>query len=324
MPVTLTARHLVPGLDKPVSELCLGTAFYHRAIRDKCFAMLDAFVATGGTIVDSGRIYGESEMVLGEWFEARGTREQVVLITKCGHGADHRLPSENFETMVAEELQTSLGLLKTDYVDVYMLHRDNPDVPVNKIVDRLNREIDAGHVRALGASNWTYDRIEAAQAYASRHGLCGFGAISNNLSLAVPSAPFYPGLIATGQVGEKWHQESGVPLIPWSSQARGFFTGRHCPEMRTRPPEELSNFDRLMLEVYCTDDNFGRLARAVDLGVRRGYTAVEVALDWRLHKPYPIIPIVGPQTLDELQSCMKAVSLALTPAEARLLNGEED
>ncbi len=318
--MTLTSRPLVPDLNKPISELCLGTAFYTHGIRDQCFALLDAFVAGGGTIIDSGRIYGDSERVLGEWFEARGTREQVVLITKCGHGTDHRLPSENFETMVAEELETSLGLLETGYVDLYMLHRDNPDVPVERIVDRLNREIDAGRVRALGASNWTYDRVEAAQAYASRNGLHGFSAISNNISLAVPSAPFYPGLVTTGEADEKWHQDTGVPLIAWSSQARGFFTGRYGPEMRAHPPEELSGFDKRMLEVYCTDDNFDRLARAADLGARRGYSAVEIALAWLLHKPYPVIPIIGPHTPEELESCINAASLALTPSEVQWLN----
>lgn len=320
----LTAQPLIPTLDKPISRLCLGTAFYHRAIRDECFALLDAFVDGGGTLIDSGRVYGESEVVLGEWFEARGTREQVVLITKCGHGTDHRLPAENFETMVAEELQTSLDLLKTSYIDLYLLHRDNPDVPVARIVDRLNRESDAGRVRALGASNWTYDRIEAAQEYAARHGLSGFSVISNNISLAVPSAPFYPGLVSTGPAGETWHQKTGVPLIPWSSQARGFFTGRYGPEMSARAPEDLSDFDKRMLDVYCTDENFQRLARAEELGTRRGYTAVEAALAWLLHKPYPMIPIVGPHTLDELQSCVKAVSLTLTSAEIRWLEGGDD
>ena len=317
--MSLTARQLIAGLGKPVSELALGTAFYNMSMREESFALLDAFVERGGTLVDSGRVYGESEAVLGEWMRTRGIREQVAVITKCGHGTDHRLPAANFEEMVSEELETSMRLLKTEYVDLYMLHRDNPEIPVDRIMNRLNREIDAGRVRTIGASNWTYDRIDAAQSYAARYGMHGFSAVSNNLSLAAPAAAFYPGLVTTDPAGERWHRQSGVLLVAWSAQARGFFSGRYGPVIRADGSRELDSFAKRMIEVYGTDENHERLRRAEDLGRPRGYTAVEVALAWVLHKPFPVVPIVGPRTVDELRSCVKALSLKLTPAEIRWL-----
>jgi aryl-alcohol dehydrogenase-like predicted oxidoreductase len=112
--------------------------------------------------------------------------------------------------------------------------------------------------------------------------------------------------------------EKQIPLIPWSSQARGFFTGRWTPQMPAN-----DGFTKRMIEVYCTDDNFKRLSRAKELGEKKGHTAVEVALAWLLHKPFPIVPIVGPHTQEELASCVKATTLSLTEAECKWLNLDE-
>ena len=167
---TLRSKLLLPGVRKPISELALGTAFYRVDGKEQWFGLLDEFVSLGGTFIDSGRHYGDSEAVIGQWLEARGAREQVVICTKCGHG-DYELPAENFEDIVTEELETSLECLKTDYVDLYMLHRDNPACPVAAIMDRLNLEVQRGRVRCLGASNWEYSRVEEANRYASMQGV---------------------------------------------------------------------------------------------------------------------------------------------------------
>jgi aryl-alcohol dehydrogenase-like predicted oxidoreductase len=310
-----------------VSRLALGTAFYAWDSRDKWFEILDRFAELGGTLLDTGRVYGTSEKVLGEWIASRGMREGVILTTKCGCSGGARpdglMPVESFEQMVTEELETSLRHLRTDYVDLYMLHRDNPGIPVAKIMGPLNERIQRGHVRALGASNWTYARLDEANAWARQHGLVGFAVASNNIALAMPAAPFYPGLVSIDVEGERWHLTTGIPLIAWSAQARGFFTGRYTPAMRHRLAEVADGFERRMLEVYGTDENFERLRRAQDLGQRHGgYSAVQIALAWLLHKPFALVPIVGPHTTNELESCAEALSLRLPEAELRWLNLE--
>jgi 1-deoxyxylulose-5-phosphate synthase len=311
---------LVPGLGTPISQLALGTAFYRYEEKQRWFELLDEFVSLGGTLLDSGRHYGTSEQVIGQWMASRGIREQVVLITKCGHG-NCELPAENFEQMVTDEFEKSLELLQTDYIDLYMLHRDNPSVPVARIIDRLNREIDNGRIRTLGASNWTCSRVDEANEYARRHGLTGFATVSNNLSLAVQAQPFYKGLVDVDQSAERWFQATGIPLIVWSSQARGFFTGRYAPEMQNRMDSLESDFDKRMVEVYCTEENFERLRRARELGTSKGgYSAMQVALAWLLHKPFKLIPIVGPHTREELLSCFQSLSLKLSDAEVQWLN----
>lgn len=305
------------------SLFALGTAFYDTDRQDAWFALMDAYLDAGGTVIDSARAYGggASETVVGAWMKARGTRERIVLITKCGHGPDYKLPEHDFAGSVRRELDESLRTLETDTIDLYLLHRDNQEMPVAWIIEPLNAHIAAGRVRAIGASNWEYRRVEEANEYADKHGLTGFAAVSNTLSLARPAAAFYTGLVHTDPMGERWHRETGIPLIPWSSQARGFFTGRYTSGMRDDPAPAAPaapTFTSRMLKVYGTDDNFERLRRAEELGARKGgYTAMEVGLAWLLHKPFPILPVVGPHTPDELASCVRALSLTLTDEELR-------
>ena len=322
----LSAKPLIEGVEKAVSQLALGTAFFSSASAAQWFELLDAFVDCGGTLIDSGRVYGDSEAVIGTWMEARGNRDQVVLITKGVHG-EGVIPAADYPALVQRELRTSLQLLKTDCIDLYLLHRDNQEMPVEKILAPLNEEIARGRVRAIGASNWEYRRLEEAREYADKRGLPGFAAVSNNISLALPAAAFYRGLVSTDRVGEAWHLDTGMPLIPWSSQARGFFTGQYTRQMRRDPafaPPPQEKFTHRMLKVYGSDENFDRLERARQLGAEKGgFSAVEVALAWLLHKPFPLVPVVGPRNPAELASCVRATALSLTQEEIEWLNLEE-
>ena len=311
---------LVEGIDKPVSAIALGTAHFRADERDRWFDMMDQFVASGGTAIDTAHNYGDSEVMIGLWMAEVGNRDGVVICTKGAHGTGI-LPAENFQQIIQDELMMSLDRLKTDHIDLYWLHRDNPGVLVGPIVECLNAHLAAGRIRAFGGSNWTYDRVEQAQAYARAHGLTGFAAVSNNLSLAVQTEPFYPGLVSVDSGGMRWHTETGVPLFSWSSQARGFFTGRYNPEMREQIGRIEDGLTRRMIEVFCTDENFERLRRADQLGREKGgCSAVEIALAWVRRQPISIVPVVGPRTPEELASCVRALSVELTEDEIGWLN----
>lgn len=313
------------GIQKPVLRLALGTASYRLKDKENCFDIMDCFWEHEGTFLDTGRVYGESERVIGLWMESRGARERMVIATKGGHGAGYGLSRETFAKTIEAELTTSLEYLKTGYVDFYMLHRDSPAVPVGEIIEFLNSQLNRCRIHAFGVSNWRYDRISEANTYARDHNLKGFSAVSNNISLAVATGPFYPGLISVDKEGEEWHRQTGIPLIAWSSQARGFFTGRYTPEMRRTASPTQNPLTAKMIEIYCTDDNFERLRRAEKLGRKKGgYSATQIALAWLFQKPFPLLPIVGPQTKTELASCFQAVSLKITQREAEWLNLENE
>jgi aryl-alcohol dehydrogenase-like predicted oxidoreductase len=318
----------VENVDRPVSELVLGSAWFSLSEKDLCFSLLDAFAAHGGTAVDTARIYRESEPVIGQWMRQRANREQVFLITKGGLSeADPcRLAVECFGDKLERDLTESLEELGTDAIDLYLLHRDAPSHPVGPIIEGLNRQLESGRIRAFGGSNWRVRRIEEANEYADKHGLTGFAAVSNNLSLAVPTCPFYDGLVSVDADDRQRLRNTGIPLFSWSSQARGFFTGRFrrgpSPTSADLPKPD-DAFYRRMLEVYGTDENCERLRRAEQVGkAKGGYSAVQVALAWVIHQPFRVFPLIGPHTVEELDSCVKALEIGLSEAECRWLNLE--
>lgn len=146
--------------------------------------MLDQFVAAGGTAIDTAHQYREAEKIVGQWLRETGNRDRVVILTKGAHHDDGSPGARVTPEAIRKDLSESLERLGTDRIDLYALHRDDPSVPVGPVIEELNRHLEAGTVRAIGASNWTYLRIKEANEYAASHGLKGFMFNSVNLSLA--------------------------------------------------------------------------------------------------------------------------------------------
>lgn len=310
----MKSRIAVRGVNKPVSELVLGTAWFNLPQKEASFRLMDAFVLQGGTAIDTARIYGDGEAIIGEWMATRGNRNHIFVITKGGLSEKDgsRLAVECFKEKVARDITTSLNSLRTDHIDLYFLHRDEPTFPVEPIVDALNAELANGRIRSFGGSNWETRRIDEANEYAAKRGLTGFAAVSNNLSLAPPTAPFYPGLVSTDKAAMGWHARTGIPLVSWACVARGFFTGRFRPDVRD---------NRRMVEVYYTPDNFERLRRAEELGKKKGgFSAVQVALAWVLRQPLSVFPVIGCRTPEEMASSADALRLEMTNEEVRWLD----
>lgn len=304
--------HVFEALGRPVSRLVLGSMVCTTEDLDATFALLDAWREAGGNAIDTAHIYqgGASERAIGEWMQARGCREEMVIVTKGAHpNADRKRVTPEDITC---DLRDSLARLKTDVIDLYLLHRDDPDIPVGPIVEILNEHLGAGRIRAFGASNWTPERIEEANAYAASRGLRGFSASSPHLSLAVPAEPIWPGCVdARDERSRRWYERTRMPLFAWSAQARGFFSGLHAPGRVE---------DELIARCYATPDNWERLRRARALGKRKGFSAIQVALAWVLHQPFPVYALVGPRNIAELRSCVAALDLELTAEELRWLD----
>ncbi|AEI41550.1 aldo/keto reductase [Paenibacillus mucilaginosus] len=300
----------IQGLDKPVSCLIKGSDYFREDVYEKAARNLDAYFAIGGNTIDTAYIYcgGESEKTIGRWMAERGNRDQVIILTK---GAHHNKdgPRVNPEAIEAD-LQESLQRLGTDYVDLYALHRDDPSVPVGIIMDALNEHIQAGRIRAIGGSNWTTARLQEANEYAAQHGLVPFTFSSPNLSLAKANEPFWSGCVSADSSDCAWHEQHQLPLLSWSSQARGFFTGRFTPEVR-------DNAD--LVRVFYSDANWDRLRRAEQLAAERGVTAIQIALAYVLNQPFPACALIGAQTPEELESCRQGAEIVLTREELEWL-----
>lgn len=305
-------KHIqIKGLDKPVSKLVMGSDFFRLDNAHEVSEILHHYLAIGGNAIDSAHIYcgGQSEQALGIWLEETGKREEMVLFTKGAHH-DQNGPRVNAEA-IRHDLMTSLERMRTDYIDLYGLHRDDPAIPVGVIVEALNEHLEAGRIRAIGGSNWTHQRIQEANDYAAKHGLVGFSFSSPNLSLAKPNEPFWPGCVSADAEALRWYEEQQFPLLSWSSQARGFFTGRFSPEIR-------DNAD--LVRVFYNDENWTRLQRAQQLAQEKGVSAIQIALAYVLSQPFPACALIGPRTEAEMVSCRDGAELVLSAQELAWLD----
>lgn len=300
----------IAGVSSPVTRLILGSMMLSEERRGESSELLDAYVASGGNAVDTAHVYGPSgAKALGRWMLDRGNRRRLVLIGKGAH-PDQNGPRVTLEAM-EQDLKESLDRLQTDYVDIYMLHRDDPNKSVGYILESLNALLESKRCFALGASNWSVARIAEANAYAEAHGLIGFACNSPNLSLAKPNEPRWEGCVSAGEDDIAWHERLQLPLLSWSSQAGGFFTGRFAPDRRE---------DAEAVRVYYSDANWERLRRARMLAERKGCDPNQIALAYVLHQRYPTCAIIGPSNPSELRSSLPGLEVSLTEQEAEWLD----
>jgi len=304
----------VPGLDpkKPASRMVLGSMFEGAGIvAPHAFGLLDYFVEHGGNTLDTAYVYGagQGEKMLGEWMRQRGNRHDLIVIAKGAHTPfcdPKNLRSQFFE---------SLDRMQTDYADIYMMHRDNLEIPVGEFVDAMNEQVQAGRMKIFGGSNWSIERIDEANAYARQKGVQGFGAVSNQFSLARMINPPWAGCISASDPASKaWLAKTGIPLFAWSSQARGFFI------------RGSRDFTAEVELVHCwySDDNFERLKRVQELAREKKTEPIHIAAAYVLHQPFPVFALIGPRQISELSSSLKAFEVSLSPGEMAWLNLEAE
>ncbi|TCC22040.1 aldo/keto reductase [Kribbella speibonae] len=295
----------VPGVDKQVSRLVMGVdnqqTLPHAAV------VFDDFVERGGTTFDTAYIYGggRGEKLLGQWMQSRGNRDEVVVIGKGAH-----TPYCDPES-ITRQLHESLERLQTDHVDLYFMHRDNEDIAVSEFIDVLDEHFKAGRIKAFGGSNWSTARFDEANAYAEANSKQPFTLLSNHLSLArAYDVPWAGCRHVADDESQEWLRERQVALFPWSSQARGFFTGRAKPE---------DTSDAELVRCFYSDENFRRLDRARELAAAKGVEPTAIALAWLLHQPYPVFPLIGPRHVSETRTSTPGLSVTLTDEEVAYL-----
>lgn len=298
----------MPGVIGELPRVVLGASRLDRIPQGAAFRLLDAAVELGITAIDSATTYGEGRVdgVLGAWLASSGTRDRVMLLGKVGHPDDHgpRLRAD----AIAEDLARSLDRLGTDRLDVLVLHRDDEAIPVDEIVDLLDHHVRAGQASALGASNWSSPRLAAALAAADASERARFAITSPQLSLAVPSAPPWPGcttLSGRERAGEHaFYASAPVTVLAWSPLGRGFLVGR-----------------TEQTEVYQTAANRARRARLDELAQTRGCSPAELALAYVLRAPFRTSAVLRAGTIDHLGAGARAIAIELSADERAWLEG---
>ena len=310
----------IDGLDKPLARVIQGTIMLSRDRLEEGFALLDGVFERGGTTFDTAHGYGggDADRVLGLWMEARGNRDRVVIVGKgCHHNVDRRRVTPYD---LASDLMDTLARLRTDHVDLYLLHRDDPSLPVGPIMDALADHQEAGRIRAFGGSNWSPRRIQEANAYAEEHGLPPMRASSPNFSLAVQRRePWAECLSISGPDGAQdrdWYRLTRMPLLVWSSLAGGFFSGA----LRRDNLDTFTDYYmRLSAETYGTEDNFRRYDAANAIAGARGLSVATVALAYLFGTGLNVFPLVGARTVEEFAASTRAAELDLSAEEMAAL-----
>lgn len=313
---------VLPGTDLATGPMCLGMGgFGSGGVKgDDATRAIERALAADVRFFDTAHCYafwspegaGCSERELGRCVRELGCRDRVVVATKGGHPAvepDYPRPDMYLAPeVIASDVTESLGWLGFDTIDLYLLHRDDTRVPVGEIIDTLNREIAAGRVRYLGASNWSVERIEAANAYAASHGLRGFCCSQVHFSLADPKWEIGPDPTMRNVTTETaaLYERSALPIMAYTASAGGYFAGRESAEGS-----------------YATPRNAARRERARQLADELDCTPAQVALAYLICQPFPVVPIVGTFTHAHLLEAIAAPQIALTAQQVAWLRDGE-
>lgn len=296
----------IPGLDRDISKFVMGCdnqlTFPHAAV------MFDHWLEVGGNTFDTAHIYGGGlqERLLGEWHASRGVRDQINIIAKGAH-SPHCAPDS-----ITRQLILSLERLQTNHADIYIMHRDNPDVPVGEFVDVLHEHAEAGRIGVFGGSNWTVERFAQANEYAKANGKRQFSLMSNNFSLARMINPVWHGCVAASE--PETHQfliDHQVPNLAWSSQARGYFVSRQASG-------RVAKYDHD--NPWDSPENHQRRERAFELAEKHNVTAMNIAAAYVLAQPFPSFALIGPRQLHETVTSLPALGLQLTEQEVAYLD----
>ncbi len=299
-----------------VSPLCLGgNVFGWTADEKTSFAILDALVAAGFNFIDTADVYsrwapgnkgGESETVIGNWLKRTGNRSKVIIATKVGMemGPNDKGLSKAY---IFRAVERSLQRLQTDYIDLYQSHQDDAGAPLEETLGAYAELIKQGKVRAIGASNYTAERLAAALRASEEHGLPRYESLQPHYNL-YERAGYEAAL-------EPLCLERGIGVIPYFSLASGFLTGKY------RSESDLAKSARGQGVKKYLDERGLRILAGLDQVAREKHsTPGKVALAWLLARPSITAPIASATSVEQLHDLVDATKLELDRASVEVLN----
>ncbi|WP_367043535.1 aldo/keto reductase [Streptomyces sp. Je 1-332] len=309
----MTSLRKLGSSDLEVFPLALGgNVFGWTADEAQSFSVLDAYTAAGGNFVDTADVYsawvpgnegGESETVIGNWLAARGNRSDVVLATKVGAHPDYKgLSAKTIKSGVEE----SLRRLRTDYIDLFYTHYDDPAVSVEEIIGALDELVTSGKVRAIAASNVTPERLQEFLDFSDREGLARYSVLQPHYNLV--SRDTYEGPL------EQVASRSGLAAVPYYALASGFLTGKYRPGAQVDSARAEGAGKHLD-----TDRGLRVLAALDEIAQARGAELATVALAWLAAQPTVAAPIASARTVEQLPALLAVGELELTEAEVSAL-----
>ena len=303
---------------RDTAVIALGTMDFGGRIEEgRAREFMDAYVEIGGNFIDTARIYGDfargiqggSEQVIGRWMEDRHCRDSIVLGTKGGHPDPATMHTGRLSRgEIQDDMRRSLDNLRTDCVDIYWLHRDDPSRPVEDILESLTALVESGMTRCVGVSNWRAERIVEANACAARHGLVKLSANQPQFSLARQIVVEDDTLCQMDGQTYAMHVQANLPCVCFSSQAKGFLSKLEQGGEAILPDKARRR--------YLCEENLSVFERCRALSAQTGYSVNAIALAWLTSQPFPTFPIAGVSRMEHIEALREAGDAVLT-AEQR-------
>jgi len=288
-----------------------GNVFGMTAGRDASFAVLDRFVELGGGMIDTADVYsawvpghkgGESESMMGAWLKQSGGRDQVLIATKVG-----MMPGGLKPDRIRDAVQGSLDRLGTDVIDLYFAHKDDPDVPLDEVLGAFAELVDAGIVRAIGASNYSAERLAEALRVADDKGLPRYTAMQPELNLL--DRDQYEGALQRLCIDE------GLGVVTYFSLASGYLSGKY------RSADDLGKSPRgARVKPYLDGKGPAVLAVMDRIAAETGATLSQIALAWVAAQPGVTAPIASATTVEQLDELMGSLDLSLSDEQLAALS----
>jgi aryl-alcohol dehydrogenase-like predicted oxidoreductase len=304
----MTEHRRLGATDLRIAPLVLGgNVFGWTADKDRSFAVLDAFVAGGGTMIDTADVYsawvpghvgGESESVIGEWLKQSGKRDQVQIATKVG-----MLPGDGGEKLaparIAAACEASLRRLGVETIDLYFAHQDDEAVPQEDVLAAFGKLVEAGKIRSLGASNFHAKRLKSANDAALEHGLPRYHVLQPEYNLV--SRHKFEGEL------QSYCVENNIGVVPYYGLASGFLTGKY---------RSANDFGKSVrggrMQEFLDGTGPAVLAAMDSVAEETGASLAQVALAWLKEQPAVTAPIASATSVEQVEDLLGAMDLALT------------
>ena len=311
----------ITGLEKKISKLIMGND--NQNDYDAAVKLWDHWIQVGGNAFDNAHIYGGGSMetLLGKWHKSRNNLKDLVIIAKGAHTPNCDPKS------ISTQLTESLDRLQCESADVYIMHRDNLDIPVSEFIDVLNDEKQKGRIKIFGASNWTLQRFKEANEWAKLNDKFGFSILNNNLALCKMINPLWEGCVSSNNKKIlEYLENTNTAHLSWSSQGRGFF----LPDEITKRIEDQITKDETWrkpgehssgpLSCFDSEDNRERKKRANRLALDKNTTAQNIAGAWPINLNFPSFALIGPRKIEEVDFSLNNLKIKFSNKEIAWLN----
>jgi aryl-alcohol dehydrogenase-like predicted oxidoreductase len=316
-------RRIIPKTELECSYVSLGGVPLGSSLNEEdSFRLMDIYSERGGNMLDTAEVYSNwlpiekniSEKIIGKWMRLRNNRDTLIVTTKGAHPhLDTMQEPRLSRNEITLDLEGSMQRLQVEVIDLYWLHRDDPNRPVGDIMETMNSLVKDGKIRYFGCSNWTTSRIKEAQQYAKEQGISGFSANQMLWNYAkVDSRKLSdPTMVIMDEAMKQFHLESGMAAIPYASQARGLFskweTGYYDMD-----DERISGH-------YKSADNIERFHRLKGMAAELSLTVTQLVLAYLTSHPFVTIPILGCYTAQQLDDSLTAEDIVLSTEQLNFM-----